>query len=669
MSQQHDARSASAAPDSYRPEIDGLRSIAVLAVIFYHARLAPFTGGYVGVDVFFVISGYLIAGIIHREVSGGRFTFFGFYERRARRIFPALFFIAALCIVPSLILQTPKQFKDFAQSLIAVSTFVSNYFFYFKTGYFGTNAEEIPLLHAWSLSVEEQFYVLFPIVLLVIERFARKRLGIVLGVLWIASFAWCVHTETIDPQYNFFSATSRAWELLSGALLAIKFDAMAWRRRVTEIGANLLSLLGIALVLGSVFLLDQSTPFPGFYALAPIGGTVLLIGFAVPSTWVGRVLASAVPVFIGQLSYSAYLWHQPLFAYARLASVDRPPAAVMLALIAVTIGLAYLSWRFIEQPFRKRSNFSRRTIFAASAVVSAAIVAFGAYGHLAKGFPGRFSVEQTAIAATATTSPLRDTCHTEGVNYLRPASACRYFGKTVHWAVMGDSHVVELAYALAQDLKAKNEGVLHLSSSGCPPALLFESNTPGCTAWTKEAVAYLESRRDITQVILVYHHSAHLFGAMTNTYPTLPDEHPAFLNGEPAPQARDVYWQSFEALIRRLLAAGKRVYVLDPYPELPRHVEWYIYRREPAGTSRQNSFGPDLDVYRRRNAFILAKLDTLKWDGNLVRVPSSDAFCEGKLCYAVRNGVSLYFDDNHPSLSGAARVVQLIGKRAGAAPH
>jgi peptidoglycan/LPS O-acetylase OafA/YrhL len=663
-----DAKGTVASASAYRPEIDGLRCIAVLAVIFYHAHFTGFSGGYVGVDVFFVISGFLITGIIHRETRERRYSFLNFYERRMRRIFPALFLVLAACLIPAWYLETPAELRSFSQSLVAVSTFLSNWFFYFKTGYFGANADEVPLLHTWSLAVEEQFYVVFPIILILIERFAPRRLTLLLAGLWLASFGLCLTREAQFPLLNFFSAASRGFELLTGGILAIEFERVDGFRRSRPALAEGLALLGVAAIAFSIVWMNEATPFPGRYALIPVGGSALLIAFTSRTSYVGRVLASTIPVFIGQVSYSAYLWHQPLYAFARLASPDRPPVWVMLALIALTIVLSYLSWRFVEQPFRNKAKVSRRTVFILSACASLFFIALGAIGHLENGFPQRFTKEQASIMATAAPSPYRDRCETDGVDFVPPAKACRYFGKHVTWAVMGDSHTIELAYDLALALKPSDMGLVQLSNSGCPPALLFQSEVPGCTAWTKQAVDYLVNDKTIVNVVLVYRHSFHLYGGQLDYYPALPNEHPTFLRNLDADAAREMYWKSFVALIDRLRAAGKRVYVVDPVPELSRSIEWNIYRHGASPDAIRNSDGLSVDYYRRRNAFILGKLQTLPWDRDLIRIPTREAFCGPVICRAIVNGRSLYFDDSHPSLTGAEGILGLFRLGAAAAP-
>ena len=334
----------------YRREIDGLRAVAVLPVILFHAGFRIFSGGFVGVDVFFVISGYLITGIIISELEQGRFSILRFYERRARRILPALFFMMLCCIPFAWMWMSPWKFKEFAQSLIAVSVFVSNIFFWRESGYFAAVAEEKPLLHTWSLAVEEQYYVLFPIFLILLWRFGRNPVFYSVVAIAVISLLLSEWGSQNKPTANFYLAPTRAWELLAGSICA--FFQFGREQRSN----NLLSAFGLALILFAIFYYDENTPFPSVYALAPVVGTALIIMFGAKSTWAAKLLSMRGFVGIGLISYSAYLWHQPLFAFVRIRSIYEPEQWLMLIASVASLALAYFSWRFVEQPFRAKST-------------------------------------------------------------------------------------------------------------------------------------------------------------------------------------------------------------------------------------------------------------------------------------------------------------------------
>ncbi|MGV7215891.1 acyltransferase family protein [Bradyrhizobium sp. UFLA05-112] len=340
----------------YRPEVDGLRAIAVLSVILFHAGLNAVPGGYLGVDIFFVISGYLITSIISAEMETDRFTFAQFYERRARRILPALIVVVLACIPFVVILMLPREILEFSKSVIAVSAFVSNVYFWSLSGYFDTAAELKPLLHTWSLGVEEQFYLVFPILLGSSLRFGRTRAAALLAGIAVASLAyaeWGPQTK----EATFFLIPSRFWELLIGSLIALS-PAADLRTRLPKGALDFLGFIGIGLICWS--LVDHAElRYPGFRSLPPVLGACLVILFATAKTNIGRLLGSQIPVAIGRISYSAYLWHQPIFVFARLDGHDRPSTGVALALTALSLMLAVLTYIFIEQPARDRKRLNR----------------------------------------------------------------------------------------------------------------------------------------------------------------------------------------------------------------------------------------------------------------------------------------------------------------------
>jgi len=368
----------------YRPEVDGLRAIAVAAVILFHAGFSLFSGGFVGVDVFFVISGFLITSIIVEELKADRFSVIRFYERRARRILPALFTVMAACVPFAYHLLSPDDLKDFAQSLAAICLFASNVLFWGESGYFDAQAELKPLLHTWSLAVEEQFYVVFPLFLLAAWRFGWRFLLVLIGAIAVTSFVTSVNEVKSFPSAAFYLLPSRAWQLLIGALASLVADR--WRTVRTRgslgpIADEVIGWLGMAMIVLSLFLFDERSPFPGLNAALPTLGTAMVLLGASDRTSVGRMLAWRPLVGLGLISYSAYLWHQPLFAFTKHALLAELPTDLAAVLCVVTIVLACLSWRYVEQPFRDRSVVSRSAVFAMSAVGIAAFVGLGFIGH------------------------------------------------------------------------------------------------------------------------------------------------------------------------------------------------------------------------------------------------------------------------------------------------
>ena len=373
----------------YRPEIDGLRALAVLPVILFHAGFELFSGGFVGVDVFFVISGYLITTIIINDLSAGKFSILNFYERRARRILPALFFVALICLPFAWFSLIPSDLKAFGASLAAVATFSSNILFWLESGYFDTAAELKPMLHTWSLAVEEQYYILFPVFLLATWKLGVRWavvLSLFLFTISLGLAHWATHFSPRPKVISgaFFLLPTRGWELLIGVFAAfyLKYFSYLKSKPVNQ----MLSLVGFSMILGSIFVFDKNTPFPSLYALLPTLGTGLLIVSATPGTIVNKALSYSPIVGIGLISYSAYLWHQPLFVFARYNSLTEPSTGLLLALSAASLLIAFFSWRYVERPFRDKTITTRNFIFGFSAAGMGLFALVGLYTFNEDGF-------------------------------------------------------------------------------------------------------------------------------------------------------------------------------------------------------------------------------------------------------------------------------------------
>jgi peptidoglycan/LPS O-acetylase OafA/YrhL len=346
----------------YRPEVDGLRAVAVIPVVLYHAGFRRFSGGFVGVDVFFVISGYLITLLLLNDLNADRFSILTFYERRARRILPALVVVTLFCMPMACIFLMPAALKEFAESMISVSLFCSNIFFWHETGYFDVASTLKPLIHTWSLAVEEQYYLLFPLVLLLIWKRARRFILPIFVICAMVSLGLAEWAVRMHPSVAFFFLPTRGWELLLGAILAvIEFERgdRYYNRPIGEVG----TLIGLALILYSVCRFNDQTPFPGLHALPPTIGAASIIFFANSKNLVGKLLRTRVFVGIGLISYSTYLWHQPLLAFCRQRSLRDLSETEAATLIVLSLLIGYLSWRFVERPFRDRTHFSRNQIF------------------------------------------------------------------------------------------------------------------------------------------------------------------------------------------------------------------------------------------------------------------------------------------------------------------
>ncbi len=442
----------------YRAEIDGLRAIAVVPVILFHAGLPGFPGGFVGVDIFFVISGYLITTILMAETAAGSFSILRFYERRARRILPALFVVLAACIPFAVLWMLPEQLVDFSASLGSVLVFLSNIYFMGQVSYFAPAAELQPLLHTWSLAVEEQYYLIFPLVVLWAMRHGTHRLLIVTLALTLASLAFSEWGLRQDAERNFFFTGSRFWQLGVGSLCAVLLaERGPWRR-------GPLALAGLVLTLAPVFMYTAAMPFAGLWALVPVGGAALLILFAGQDTLAARILSQRAVVGIGLISYSAYLVHQPLFAFARIRSPEELGIPALLLLSALSLALGWLGWRFVERPFRGQhpANLpARGPYFRAGGAVGAALMATALLIWMNDGFPGRATERHAGVIGHAAFGRYGDRfadCQPDAarlvVEQYDRKRRCLQSGPdglpTV--VVLGDSHAEHLFYGVAEGL-------------------------------------------------------------------------------------------------------------------------------------------------------------------------------------------------------------------------
>jgi peptidoglycan/LPS O-acetylase OafA/YrhL len=367
----------------YRYEIDGLRAIAVIPVIFFHAGYELFSGGFVGVDVFFVISGYLITTILINDIENKKFCIFKFYERRARRILPALFFVMLVCIPFAWMWMLPDPLENFGQSIVAATLSVNNILLFITSGYWELASEFKPLLHTWSLGVEEQFYFVFPIFLVTLWKLGRRRIMFLIGAILLLSLIASELASRVNPQAGFYLIHTRAWELLSGSMAAF----VVCRRGVKH--NNILATIGLGAIVLSIFYYDEMTPFPSIYSLVPVLGVVLLVLYADKETFAAKLLSTKLLVGMGLISYSAYLWHQPLFAFAKIYSKVEPPFYTNTILILITIFLAYFSWKYIEKPFRNSEVIRRRPLIIILTLSSILLLVFGYSSHKTHGFVSR----------------------------------------------------------------------------------------------------------------------------------------------------------------------------------------------------------------------------------------------------------------------------------------
>ena len=455
----------------YRPDIDGLRAIAVLAVVLYHYGIGALPGGFVGVDIFFVISGYLITGIIQKEIERGVFTFSGFYERRIRRIFPALFAMLLATLFVGAWVLLPSDLVRLGNGTLATLLFASNVLFWRQSGYFDTGSEYNPLLHTWSLAVEEQFYIGLPILLILLHRYAKGWLKPTLVVCTIVSFELCVWIQGLRPSATFFLSPFRAWELLLGGWLAVGVVPAIQGARMRLV----VSAVALLLLLCSLWWIKAGPAFPGWQAALPVLATAALLhAGAHGSSAVQRLLSLRPLVFVGLISYSLYLWHWPLAVFVRYRNAMAPLApGEGWELLLVAVLLASASYRWVETPFRHRksSTVSARPVrlFAAAAGAMAALATVSLIVKLDRGWQQRFSAEVVALdQARQPEIPYKE-CDKR--TPVIDSTACRIGDEHEPPTVLlwGDSHALAWAPAIDKVLRSRRAGGTLALHSACPP--------------------------------------------------------------------------------------------------------------------------------------------------------------------------------------------------------
>jgi len=658
----------------YRAEIDGLRAVAVVPVIFFHAGLALFSGGYIGVDVFFVISGYLITSIIlgEQQAADG-FSLAKFYERRARRILPALFAVVLACLPFAWLLLTPDELRSFAKSVIGVSTFTSNFHFWGESGYFDTDAELKPLLHTWSLAVEEQYYILFPLLLMLLHRIGRKIIPAALVVLALASFALAEHGANNDSAAAFFLLPARAWELLAGSLCAVYLRRTPFPLADRAGWQNILALTGLAMILLSVVLIDGDTPFPGVYALPTIIGTVLVICFARADNFAGRLLGLRFVVLAGLISYSAYLWHQPIFAFTRHAHAGEPSALLMIALAALSMLLAYFSWRFIEAPFRDRQRFNRQHIWKFSGYGLLFFLLVGGTGHALRGVPERLNETQQVIyEVSREKNPGSRACSKfdpeKGLRYQQCVPAGDFNSRVL---LTGDSHAAALVGAMVEALEPVAVAVTQFTNSACLPiaGVSVDGEVDQCSLLNDAILDYANSKSEEQFVVLASRWTLAFEGSRFNNgeggvekgrdaefYPLGEDEDMDDL------ARRQALTEKIHAHVNALLKTGKHVLLVYPVPEAGWNVPNLMLKH--GSDHFASEYGStDYGVFLERAGAAMAALDGAGNHPRLHRIRPHQWLCDQDVvgrCITQRQGRPLYKDDDHLSLEGSREVAQRI---------
>lgn len=628
----------------YRPEIDGLRAIAVTFVIAFHAGFGD--GGFLGVDIFFVISGYLIGAIVINESHSNTFSVRGFLDRRIRRIVPALFALCIVCLPPAWFLLPPSDLKDFAESITANALFNANHLFLSESGYFSHAAETKPLLHTWSLAVELQFYFLVAL----ISLYAIKAGGNILaGIILLISFTSLLLNFFLPPQsadIAFYTLPFRLWEfgigIATAAIISKNFKLNP-----------AFSLLGFTFMLTPILFYSHIDLSNICLSLICVCGTGIFIASTNNSLPLGKLLSISPLVKIGAISYSLYLIHNPFFSFARYTGTHDNTIYIIFSCVVMML-YAHLSWRYVEQPFRSKNSVSGKSFYTLFFIFFLGSSVLLATVNRTNGFTfERLNAQQNQMMETAVQDKRETYCQTGGNNYRPPKNPCSLHGDTPTWAVFGDSHAGSIAYAIADKVHAHTgESTQWLSMRGAPPETLPAKE--GIEAqpnqkWIDESLTYLTQSESIHTVIVIYRLNTYFYGSQVKNYPLDANNIDA--------DKRSYYWEGYNHILQRLANSNKKIILITPIPEPRERVTDLIFQE---GEIDSTITSVRKNHWDERNAFTKEKLKSI--DSRIEVFETESTFCDLEKCFAVINNNSLYYDHNHLSKYGASMLAKDLFK-------
>lgn len=651
-----------AAKTDYRPDIDGLRAVAVLSVIFYHAGFKLFSGGYVGVDVFFVISGYLITKIILTEIRENNFTLTKFYERRIRRIYPAAFAVMAFVLLISAIIYSASDYINITKSIVSTTFFFSNILFWTESGYFETPSTLKPLLHTWSLSVEEQFYILFPLLLIIFSSLTKFRLRSSIAVIALISFAANIFFTFHYESVAFYFMPLRAWEMLAGSMLVmvdIPQSAKAAHR-------NILSLAGITLILASVLMFDEETFFPGFAALIPVAGSAIIIYSGMSGrSFIGNILSLKPVVFIGKISYSLYLWHWPLLVIGKYYIIRQLILFDIIIWLTITFAISTLSWKFIENPFRKKSfmETSRVFILATCAMLLTLLVSGTIYAN--NGFPQRVPPPITSIRNDAEMNKWGNCLVVREVEIPQDLSLCHIGAESQEptFLLWGDSHARALAPAINKS--ATDAGINGYISSitSCPPLLGIDRKDQYigvCSKYNDMVLAYIEARPELDTIILTARWALSANGTRYKIEEGASITQVDLWSKQESANTA-LFQLGLQRTISKLRELNRNIVIVTGVPEVGYDVPSAYVIASQTGRDINSIIAPTMSEYQERNGVVLSTVNSIVSNNENVWVVNiTDAMCDIEKCNVIAEEHLLYRDDDHLSTFGAYYISHLF---------
>ncbi|SIQ93186.1 Peptidoglycan/LPS O-acetylase OafA/YrhL, contains acyltransferase and SGNH-hydrolase domains [Rhizobium sp. RU35A] len=676
----------------YRPDIDGLRAIAVLAVVAFHAFPQVVKGGFIGVDVFFVISGFLISTIIFESLDNGMFSFSAFYARRIRRIFPALLLVLAASFSFGWFGLLADEYKQLGKHIAAAAGFVSNFLLQSETGYFDNAADTKPLLHLWSLCIEEQFYIIWPFMIWILRYGKSKSNLLFVLLITIVSFSMNVWNVEKDPVATFYTPQTRFWELSCGSILAWlllpahrchhelkgkKHLNAIWLIVLNFISdnkvfiSNIISVFGIFILLYGFVNIDKGAEFPGKWAVVPVLSAIFII-LSGESAWIGRkILSNRIFVWFGLISYPLYLWHWPLLSFARIVEGEVPGHAIRIAAVMMSVGLAWLTYQFVERPIRQDGGSKAKVSILVLLMIVIGSAGYSVYVHDGLKFRDSVKFVQNQMddldfkIDRMTKGWLCDPLIARGTR-------CFYSGSNPSVVIMGDSHAARIYVGLREFYSAQGKGVAVFGGGGgCPPLLNVVSkmssgdDTQNCLVKMSDPLKQIINTPTIEEVIFAsrgpLYTTSNGFGDFDgDRYGqwVLHDEN----NPQGAKSNSDVFFGALGATLDALLAAGKKVTYLLDVPELGFDIRSCLASRPITLTSRTREPCAVLrSQFESRNRDFRARLSqVLASRADVKVVDLAEALCDEKYCYGSKDGVLLYSDDDHLSRRGSEYVVHRL---------
>ena len=669
-------------PFTYKAHIDGLRALAVLPVVFFHAGFSWFKGGFVGVDIFFVISGFLITSIILKEKNNKRFSLPKFYLRRIRRIVPALFLVTVFTIPFSFFLMTDNDLKIFSQSVLSVIFFISNLFFWKQGGYFGIESELSPLLHTWSLGVEEQFYIFFPIFLILIWKIKKSFLIpsiIAISLISLASTQIggnfkISNLTSIFPYFklpfewiwqagisNFYSPFGRIWELMIGALISFYLQKKTIKENFIN---NFYSLFGLFLIIFSITTFSDNYKYPNFFALIPTVGTALIIIFTTKKTYLNKILSNDILVKIGLISFSFYLWHQPLLAFSRIYFVSNLSLIYTCFIIILSLILSYFSWKYIEQPFRDKNTITDTKLIGYFISFFLIILISSNLLLLKKNYYSKITLPYK-LEESFKAFKEKD-CF--DIKFAHQEDKDKWFCKigaqntNLSFAVVGDSHALSLKKVFDKAAKEKKISGLFTGFSGCIPLLDIYTIRPdqvekNCKKLNSKLFEYIKDK-NIKKIFLVARWTYYTDG----NYEKTEFSHISKINNYSSNKknSRKAFEYGLSNTIKKYDQIGVNVIFLHQVP-LQNFAPHYIYLHSIKKNKINYekliyNLSVDYEKHTLLQKFVREKVNSINTNLIFNQIDPGLIFCDKVKCIVGTKDSSFYSDDDHLSVSGSMKL-------------